>query len=197
MKPKINFYLFLVLFAPLLLVSCEEDDDDIQEVLPTELLNNGNLETGSTFPNGWFSNTPCATTSVLWTDEDSFSPSKSLKMSNSTAEDECFSFLGQSFNTDIPTGQSVTLRVRIKGALEGQGVSIAIRGDDTPNVAGNGEQFATTEGSSPISGTFDWTEYTISLNSVASTTRSLTVYLVYLPETTGDVFFDDISLTFE
>lgn len=105
--------------------------------------------------------------------------------------------MGQTLNTDIPTGKSLTLRVRIKGQLEGDGVSIAIRGDDTSNISGVGEQFATTQGPSPISGTFNWTEYGLNLDTIEPNIKSLTVYLIYLPNTTGTVYFDDVSLVFK
>lgn len=168
----------------------------MQEASSNELLTNGDMEMGTTLPTAWFQSAPCQNNTMVWTEEEAFSPGKSLKISNSTAGSECISFWGQTFNTDIPTGKSLTLRVRIKGQLEGQGVSIVIRGDDTPDISGNAEQFATTQGDLPIIGTFDWTEYSISLDNVEASTLSLTVYLVYLPETTGDVFFDDVSLEF-
>lgn len=197
MKFKIELYFFLLFFMPLLFISCNKEDNDVQELAANELLTNGNLEIGSGAPLGWFRSAPCPDTRMLWTEEEAFSHRKSLKMSNSTLESQCFSFWGQSLNTDIPTGKSLTLRVRIKGQLEGEGVSIAIRGDDTPDISGIGEQFATTQGSSPITGTFDWAAYSLSLGTVEATIQSLTVYLVYLPNTTGNVFFDDVSLEFE
>lgn len=195
MKLNLKLKLLLLLVLPLSILSCEKDD--IQDGSANELLSNGDLEIGSGTPNGWFRNAPCPSASFDWTDEEAFSPSKSIKISNSTPETDCISFWGQSFNTDIPTGKSLTLRVRIKGQLEGDGVSIAIRGDDTPQVAGNGEQFATTQGNSPISGTFNWTEFRVSMGAIESNIQSITVYLIYLPNTTGTVYFDDVSLVFE
>ena len=197
MKLKNELYFFLLFFMPLLFISCSKEDNDVQDLASNELLSNGNLEIGSGGPLGWFRSAPCPDTRMLWTEEEAFSLLKSFKMSNSTLESQCFSFWGQNLNTDIPTGKSLTLRVRIKGQLEGEGVSIAIRGDDTPEISGTGERFATTQDSSPISGTFDWTTYSLSLDMVEPTIQSLTVYLTYLPNTTGDVFFDDVSLAFE
>ena len=48
----------------------------------------------------------------------------------------------------------------------------------------------------PITGTFDWKEQSIKMTKVGENIKSLTVYLVYLPNTTGEVYFDDISLTY-
>lgn len=197
MKLTIKLYCTFLLAFLFLWAGCNKGDDDMQDISLSELLINGGLEIGSGTPNGWFNNAPCPNTNVSWTEEEAFSPRKSLKISNTTLESDCFSYWGQTLNTDIPTGKSLTLRVRIKAQLEGQGVSIVIRGDDTPNISGFAEQFATTQSVSPISGTFDWTEYSISLSPVEETTQSLTVYLVYLENTTGDVYFDDVSLEFE
>ena len=89
-----------------------------------------------------------------------------------------------------------SLEVKIKSNLIGEGISIVIRGDNTVHPTGTAEQFVTTQGSSPISGTFDWTDYGVKLANVDASTQSLTVYLVYLQNTTGEVYFDDISLTY-
>jgi len=86
--------------------------------------------------------------------------------------------------------------VKIKSNLTGDGVSVAIRGDNTTQPTGTGEQFVTTQGTSTISDTFDWTDYSIKLSNVDASTKSLTVYLNYLPNTTGEVYFDDISLAY-
>lgn len=103
----------------------------------------------------------------------------------------------QPFSTNIPIGKSLSLSVRIKGQLEGEGVSIVIRGDDSPLADGSREQFATTQGNSPIGGAFNWTKFSIGLGTVEPNIQSITVFLVYLPNTTGNVYFDDVSLTFE
>ena len=70
-----------------------------------------------------------------------------------------------------------------------------IRGDDTYQPSGSAEAFATTQGEIPITGVQDWTEYSVTLGSVPSQAKSLTVYLVFLPQTTGTVAFDAASLT--
>ena len=171
--------------------SCNKDD-----VRSGQLLNNSDVETGSTTPNSWYFSTGEGKYNVTWTDTESFSPSKSLKISTQTADHTDFAAWGQTINTNLPTGKSVTLKVKVKGNMTGVGISLVIRGDDTPNPSGNAEQFITTQVSLPISGTFDWTDYSVTLDHVDASTRSLIVYLVYLPDTTGEVYFDDISLTF-
>jgi hypothetical protein len=81
--------------------------------------------------------------------------------------------------------------------LSGPGVSLAIRGDDTTSLNGSGaEQFSATEGKISISGTFDWKEYQVKMVNVKADIKSLTVFLIYMPGTQGEVYFDDVSLTY-
>jgi hypothetical protein len=119
-----------------------------------------------------------------------------LEISTQISQSPDFAFWAQTINTDLPIGKSVTLKAKVKGKMTGGGISLVIRGDNTSQPSGTGEQFVTTQGISPISGTFDWTDFSVKLPSVDATTQSLTIYLVYLPNSTGEVYFDDISLTF-
>jgi hypothetical protein len=48
-----------------------------------------------------------------------------------------------------------------------------------------------------IEGTFDWTPFEIILPSFPSDANRISVFLVMGPQTTGTVFFDDITLTVE
>lgn len=48
-----------------------------------------------------------------------------------------------------------------------------------------------------IEGTFDWTPFEIILPSFPSDANRISVFLVMGPQTTGRVFFDDITLTVE
>lgn len=169
-----------------LLGSCNEDEDTF-----VQFLKNSDVETGSTTPESWWYYTGFDKYDVVWTDEESFSATKSLHISTDTIESTDFAFWAQTLNTDIPHGQSVTLRAWVKGNLTGTGISIVIRGDDTDGVM---YQFVSTEGNTSISGTFDWSEYSITLDNIDSRIQILKVYLVYLPNTTGEVYFDDIFL---
>ena len=79
--------------------------------------------------------------------------------------------------------------------VRGEGVAIAIRTDDTVTPKGYAEAFVTTQGTAQISGSMGWREYSVTLNQVPLTAESITVYLIYLPGTTGTVYLDDISLS--
>ena len=95
-------------------------------------------------------------------------------------------------------GKKITLNMNVKAVnLDGQGVYIAIRGDNTAIPSGAGEVFATTQGNEQISGTFDWKKFNVTLDNVPSDIKSLTFYLIYGAKTSGSVYFDDLSLTGE
>ena len=189
---KLNL-LFLMFLAPgiVLFNGCSED-----EAQPGQLLTNNDVEAGSGRPNNWWNHTGEDKYNVDWADQESFSGSRSLAISTQTADSADFAFWAQTISTNLPRGRDVTLNVKIKSNLIGEGVSIAIRGDDAVQPTGRAEQFATTQDTSPISGSFDWAEYSVRLANVDASTQSLTVYLIYLESTTGEVYFDDISLTY-
>jgi len=182
--------LFSVLILLLFLEACKE------EYIPTELLLNGNVELGSNNPDSWWKKTN--TDYVLaWDDEESYSPSKSLKISNQLADSTDFAFWAQTLYDNIPNGENITLKVKIKGNITGDGVSIVIRGDDDSwYTGGDAEQSATTQFNTHIVGTFDWTEYSLTMENVGEEITVLNVYLILLPNTVGEVYFDDISLSY-
>jgi len=183
-------FILLTLFSIILFSSCKKDDDMV-----VEFLNNGSLEAGiNGSPDDWVFATGNNIYDLDWTTEESHSPSRSLRISTETGDSTNFAFWAQTFNTDIPHGQDVTLNVWIKSELIGNGVSIVIRGDDTDFPDGTAEQFVTTQGSLDISGSFDWSEYSVKLENVDTDINSLTVYLVYLGGTAGTVYFDDVQL---
>jgi len=184
-------FLKFVILAIFLMTSCNKDD-----VQPGQLITNGDVETGSSTPNGWWLSNGQGNYDVTWSDTESFSPGKSLEISTQTSESTVFAFWAQTITTNLPIGKSVTLKVKVKGNMKGDGISLVIRGDNTIQPDGVAGQFVTTEGTSPISGNFDWTDYSVRLGSVEAGTQSLTIYLLYLPNTTGEVYFDDISLEF-
>jgi hypothetical protein len=168
------------------LVSCEKKDNS------TELIINGNVESGLGAPNAWWPWAENENFNLVWTEEYSYSPKKSLMISRQTKSDTDFTYWTQVIYNNIPIGKTVTLNVKIKGNLTGDGISIAIRSDSDTEML----QFVSSENNSRINGTFDWSEYSIQLPKIDVSTESLLVFLVYLPNTTGEVYFDDISLSY-
>jgi len=180
------FFILLLVFT---IQSCKKE-----EVQPVQLVSGGDLETGSSRPNGWWSSTGQGNYDLNWSEEESFSPKKSLKISTQTSNATNFAFWALTINTNIPVGKDVTLKVKVKSKLVGKGISLLIRGDDTVTPAGYTEQ-ASAEGPF-ISGTHDWQEQSVKMTKVGENIKSLTIYLIYSSNTTGEVYFDDVSLTY-
>jgi hypothetical protein len=190
MKQKPILY-WAAIVLPFFFTRCAKE-----EAKPQQLLTNGNFESGNTVPTDWGYITEKDIYSGEWSDREFVSPSKSAKISSSKSDTTAFCFWYQTINDNLPLGKDVTLKIKLKGNMLGKGISIAIRTDDTTMPSGRAEQFITTENLSPMTGSFDWSERIITLANVKPTSKSITVYFIYLPNTTGEVYFDNASLTY-
>ena len=144
MKSKLLLLIVGVIVAMLIALtfqSCKKD-----EIQPVQMILGGDVESGISLPTEWWFNTGQNNYTVTWTEEQSFSPKKSLKMSTQTMNANDFAFWAQTISTNIPVGRDVTPKVKVKANLSGQGISIVIRGDDTVISDGSAEQFKTTQG---------------------------------------------------
>lgn len=174
----------------LIFMGCKDDPEPVMQ-----LLVNTNMETGDTSPNSWWDLEPMVY-NTEWTTEEANSRTRSLKISATQSDATNFAFWAQSYLGAIPVGKDVVLSIKVKCKnVSGQGISIAIRGDNSETPNGIAEQFSTTQGISNITGEFDWTTYQVRLNKIQSDIKSLTVYFVFLPNTIGTAYFDDASLT--
>jgi hypothetical protein len=167
--------------------ACEKSDDPKEK----QFLSNSNLEGSSSSPWDFAGDTTLFKTD--WTSEQSFSSDHSLMISRVSGQNDFvnFAYWWQNIDRNLPYDKQLTLSARIKGVnLIGSGLSIAIRAD--------GEfaslQFATTQGSQQITGTFDWTEFTIDLPALLIDAKVIYIFLLMLPGTSGIAYFDDITL---
>ena len=199
---KTRFLIFLILLS---LSACEKEDEIIEEpeVIPDQLLGDtdaellqsvfwtsmqatlsGQRHTGSTTIYGF---------NIGRNEKVYRSPVHSFMISRTTPDSDFYAYYSQRYPRKMPYGNDLTLKAHIKGVnLEGEGISLIIRCED---ASLSPVQVATTEGTVKIAGTFDWTEYSVKLLDLQSTVTTLYVYLNYLPNTTGTVYFDDITLT--
>jgi len=177
--------ILLMLSIILITISCKKEDQ-----IPTQLLVNPDIESKAF--SGWFNGGTDYPSDAEITDEESFSPSHSLKIDKATIDNSNYWYWYQKYEGVMPYGEELTLTAKIKGKnLIGKGISIAIRGDKQDSVS----QFVTTYGYIDISGTFNWTQYNFTLSELNSDVTKLWVFLVFNNSTTGTVFFDDITLT--
>jgi hypothetical protein len=186
----------LILF---LVLSCGKKD----EVIPTQVLLNTDIESGGSNPDNWYVNQGSTSTYTgTWSDEEASSKTHSLKISATALQSSDFAYWVQTYSqttlgTKLPFGKDLTLSLKIKGKnLSGQGLSIAIRADNAINPTKDGSSFVTTQGGIQINGTFDWKTYTVKMSSLRSDALYVYVFLVYLPNTTGSAYFDDVTLTY-
>ena len=165
---------------------------------PVTSLVNGNMESGNYSPdNWWFGSADNSLFSFKWDSSEYLSADHSLNISSDNSGDK-FSFWAQTISANELSGKKLTLNANIKAvSLDGDGVYIAIRGDDSNPPSGSAEVFATTQGNKKISGTFDWKKFNVTLENVPSEIKTLTFYLIYGTKTSGSVYFDDVSLTDE
>lgn len=185
-----------VLLATIVIAGCKPDEPQ-----PVDIIVNGNMESGGSSPTGW---TPLLSYPSIspdefqleWTSKASSSPDKALRISTAVAVSADFAYWAQQKCNDIPRRKTLRLKAKIKGNLTGPGVSIALRCDDTSQSNGNGLQFVTTQQNTAITGTFDWTEYSVEIGKVERAVNCIWVFLIYNQNTTGEVFFDDVSLTY-
>lgn len=186
-----RIFQFLILAG--LAISCQKEDD--HGLVGKELLADPFMEDGVTVPAAWWSDSE-ATYIKERSREHSVSPDYSLKISTMVSDPVNFASWGQSYTGEIPTGHDVLLSVKVKGVdVEGAGLAIVLRGDDTLYPLGDAEQFISSQSIVfAISGTFDWTTYEVRLPNVKQEIKSLTVYFIFLSNTTGTAYFDDASL---
>jgi hypothetical protein len=174
-------------------VGCNDDSDNNEPAI--QLLVNTNMEAGATSPNNWWDMMQTVY-STEWTTQEASSGTKSLKISAEQSDPTNFAFWAQSYTGAIPVGKDIVLSVKVKCKnVIGKGISIAIRADNADTQNGNAEQFNTTQGSTTITGDFDWTTYHVRLSGIQNDIKLLTVYFLLLDNTMGTVYFDDASLT--
>lgn len=187
-------FALLSLAVVLLFNGCKKEDPQPL----TSLVTNGNVEqqlqgwafnyakSNQANPNGY---------DFGFTDETAASPRYSLKINCNQVKNDSsfFSYYQQKLSTkDISVGAKLTLKAKIKTVnLTGNGVSLVLRGDQGSKTV----FFVSTEGKTTITGTKEFTEYNVTVDSFPGNVDNLVLFLVYLPKTTGSVYFDDVSLT--
>lgn len=172
----------------LIFMGCKDDNEPA-----IQLLVNTDMEAGTTSPNSWFQRGETVYRTE-WTTEEANSGTRSLKISATQIDATDFAFWGQSYFGAIPIGKDVVLSIKVKCKdVIGEGISIAIRGDNA-NSIDTAAQFSTTQDTINITGDFDWTTYQVRLNGIKRDIKSLSIYFVFLNNTVGTVYFDDASL---
>lgn len=178
--------LALLIIAICLFISCKKEDP-----IPTQLLKSTDLESDLSAWDNYGSTVYGFNFNPTCTNEESFSPTHSLILNCETADSINWHCWSQLYTGKMPFGEDLTLSQKIKAVnLTGLGVFIKIVAFDGVNKYAL--QTATSEG---LTGTFNWTEYSITLPDLSKAVTSIYVTMYYPPKTTGKVYFDDITLT--
>lgn len=200
-KSHFLFFILINLFA-----SCKEDEEVVEPTPdPIFLFEDGNFEAE---PNKWeFTHQKALDGPVPdghhegKIDNKNFMTPGNYSLSissNSIGEADYFSTwiyfidIVPLINGDFNENMKLVFKATVKGEnLEGIGVSVAM-----DQLSKDASTFRTTQGRQTISGTFDFIEYSLTAPFDLNT-QTLALYLVMLNETTGTVYFDNISVYVE
>ncbi len=117
-----------------------------------------------------------------------------LKAEEVDSPDEFWYLLQEIEALDIPVGVPLSLSVKVKTVnLQGQGFEIALSGQHEYEQF-SGIYRSSYEVTRQVSGDTDWTEYTLDVPAFPNNIRQLNILLVLSPNTTGEVYFDDLRI---
>jgi hypothetical protein len=170
-------------------LSCSKDDDTGQLLNDPSL----NLSDGKIFPDSWYYWQNQSKHEFFWSPKETSSRDFYLAIATDSLDAVNFSYFNQAVFTPLPKGKQLILRARIKAEnMAGEGASIAIRCDGPNGMVA----FSSSQDNTKIDGSFEWKEFSVVLDKVPDETNAIQVFLVYLPSTTGKVYFDDVTLTY-
>jgi hypothetical protein len=188
------FVLILFLFS---FMSCQKSIEPINWI---NFLRNSDIEEGLIGPAYWDDGQEgYAQFDLSWSEDESVSTSHSLKIQlDSDPNSVSFARWAQSRFSNIPAGKEIILRASIKCEnVTGRGVAIAVRGDDSSSGNPEANFFISSEGDIRITGTKDWEEYSLPITILPPNIDYLAILLVFLADSRGTVYFDDITLSYK
>jgi hypothetical protein len=121
------------------------------------------------------------------------SPGTSMEIQSSSTSSTAFSYWYYSWAPQgINQSDRLQLTVNVKvDNVTGPGVYVALRGDSGAGTV----FFHTTQGATKISGTSGFTSYTVDVPYYVTTAKYLIVFLIMDAQSTGTVYFDDVTVT--
>jgi hypothetical protein len=184
--------------AVLLTVSVLACEDPEEEIPGDILIFNGGVEEGLNAPDGWNPVGLVAKNHTLdWTLNTAAAGRRSLRIGSvSSALAPDLAYWYQPMPLEYQPNVDYVLSAKLKlDHLDGAGVAVALRGDDTSSGGGPAAAFATTQGKLLLTGsTGAWIRVAVRLSAVPANVNHLSAYLLYLPGTSGSVYFDDINI---
>ena len=186
----------LLLMSFIFFACADPAEPPMTEPVFEQLLLNGSVELGTGAPDHWRTvDISSGDYEFDWVDGDGWDGSRSLAI-RASPNAQSGAFWAQSVAVSDLKGVLLRLTAFVKvNDISGPGVGIAVRGDDTSLNNGSGEAFATTQGLERITGTRGWQRTRVGLTGVPDEVDEITVFLIQLPGSSGEVLFDDISLS--
>lgn len=170
------------------------------DIFGNDLLGNTSVELGDSLPQYWtYSEGDSAVfTEDLWTSSQGSEGQRALKIQRTSEVLDHFTWR-QTLVNRVQRNKALVLRVMIRTEnLSDPGAALMIRADNTEEPKGPAEQLVSSQGFVDILGSQEWTAYSLHLpEGLDRGLESLSVYLVLLPEATGTVYFDEITLAYE
>ena len=203
MKNKYLAFCFTILTI-CMLFGCMTDGEKKyikkQTIEEKQILIDSEMEIGPDNGSPWYffknGNSLCS-----WTDEESLSPSHSLKVDLGKEEWGWSSGWIQVLKKNIPYGKLLTFKVFIKSVnVKGNGGFISLCASDKENgicsdMVKEGMRVSTW-GNYSIKGNNNWKEYTISFaKPLPNTTKSIIVVIGMGDKSLGTIYFDNAKLT--
>jgi hypothetical protein len=177
--------IILILFLVIVLGACQKDEEEKKS---DQLLKNTNMELDSF--DDWFENYRCEDVVFSWTTEESHSPTHSLKIHRAQSGPGN-NYFSQELKGDLPKGKNLVLSASLKGkniVSEKFGATIMI------SLFDKKLDFIKSQKINYVTGTFDWTTYSVLIN-VSQNTEVIIVNLALMGESSGTIYFDDVTLT--
>jgi hypothetical protein len=180
--------------------SCDNEPTtvELEPGPPNELLYNADAEGGQSSPDEWRSIAGSAQQYLLeWVDGKAARGRRSLGVRSSSPT---LSPAGAYWYQYVPITRSADVDYVLTAAVKleqmaGAGAAIAIRGDDTTLNNSQAEVIASTQLRQNLTGTQDWARVSVTLSGASVAINQLTVYLLHLTNSSGAVYFDDLSLS--
>ena len=170
--------------AIVLITSCSDDDEKSVTLLDDDFDNSP----------GWQYTSTANHVGTLDAVEFS-SPQQSLKIKALDTQANGFSFWSQQIMAvSFPEKAKLILRAKVKTQdVTGEGVFVALRCDSNTTQL----SFETTQGTTMINGSNEFTEYTVNMSAIPKGTTNMWVFLIMSGTCTGEAYFDDVSLVYK
>lgn len=192
---------FAIVAVLLFITGCMDNEENLK--IGTQLLINSDFSRSSSSISPWSSFTPSGF--ITGVSKQTFrSGNQSVFIESKDLENTEAAVWSQSYTGQMP---SIGARLRLRAFLKGvditsnglrSNVFVSVRAfpvEDSEGISSG--RFFTTQNNVRVNGTFDWEPVELVIPFFPREVDRLEVYLVMSSQTSGKVYFDDVTLTVE